>query len=145
MHCDGNKASGEHLATGGISRSGCGPRLLRNRRIMREMPSNCRQNVYGIMDLVRSLLAYFFCLIVLLAATSPQLPAQDLKYEGMKVINIRFDPPVQPLEGEELFEILPLKRGEPLRMPALRSSIERLFATGRYADIRVDVSPFDGG
>ena len=35
-------------------------------------------------------------------------------------------------EGAELFEMLPLKRDQPLRMPVVRSSIERLFATGRY-------------
>ncbi|MCU1238039.1 MAG: surface antigen [Candidatus Solibacter sp.] len=97
------------------------------------------------MDLVRSLLAYFLCLIVLLAATSRHLLAEDQKYDGMPVINIRFDPPVQPLEGSELFEILPLKRGQPLRMAVVRESIDRLFATGRYADIQVDISPYNGG
>jgi outer membrane protein assembly complex protein YaeT len=63
----------------------------------------------------------------------------------MQVVNIRFEPSVQPLEGSELFEILPLKRGQPLRMSIVRNSIERLFASGRYADIRVDVEPYSGG
>jgi outer membrane protein assembly complex protein YaeT len=97
------------------------------------------------MDSVRSLLASLLCLIVLLAAAPKLLPAEDQKYEGMPVVNIRFEPPQQPLEGSELFEILPLKRGEPLRMAVVHSSIERLFATGRYADMRVDVSPYAGG
>ena len=97
------------------------------------------------MILVRSLLAYFLCVIVLLVAASGRLLAQDQKYDGMQVVNIRFDPPVQPLEGAELFEILPLKRGQPLRMSVVRASIERMFATGRYADIKVDVEPYTGG
>jgi outer membrane protein assembly complex protein YaeT len=97
------------------------------------------------MALVRSLLGYFLCVIVLLAAASGRLLAQDQKYEGMQVVNIRFDPAAQPLEGAELFEILPLKRGEPLHMSVVRASIERLFASGRYADIQVDVEPYTGG
>jgi outer membrane protein assembly complex protein YaeT len=94
---------------------------------------------------VRSLLAYSLCLIVLLSATCGCLLAQDQKYEGMQVVNIRFQPRLQPLEGSELFEILPLKRGQPLRASVVRASIERLFATGRYADIQVSVEPYTGG
>ena len=75
----------------------------------------------------------------LLAAAQPQpLLAQYQKYEGMTVTNIQFDPPDQPLEAAELHDILPLKMGQPLRMADVRASIERLFATGRYADIQVD-------
>src|SRR3954454_943722 len=89
------------------------------------------------MSLVRSLLAFFSCLIVLLA--------QEQKYEGMQVVNIRFEPQEQPLEGAELFEILPLKRGQTLRRSVVRESIERMFATGRYSDIQVEAEPYNGG
>ena len=97
------------------------------------------------MNLVRSLLAYSFYMIVLLAAFPGRLCAQAQKYEGMTVVNIRFEPQQQPLEGSELFEILPLRRGEPLRSTVVRASIERLFATGRYADIKVSAEPYNGG
>ncbi len=100
---------------------------------------------YAIMNLVRSLLAYSFYMIVLLAAFPWRLSAQAQKYEGMTVVNIRFEPQQQPLEGSELFEILPLRRGEPLRSSVVRASIERLFATGRYADIKVAAEPYNGG
>ena len=46
------------------------------------------------------------------------------------MVNIRFEPAEQPLEGAELFEMLPLKRDQPLRMSVVRASVERLFATG---------------
>jgi outer membrane protein assembly complex protein YaeT len=93
--------------------------------------------------LVRSLLAYS---ILLLAVAQPRsLLAQYRKYEGQPVVNIRFEPAEQPLEGAELFEMLPLKRGQPLRMSVVRASIERLFATGRYRDIQVDAEPYNGG
>jgi outer membrane protein insertion porin family len=96
-----------------------------------------------IIELVRSLLA--FPILLLAAAQPPSLLAQYQKYEGQPVVNIRFEPAVQPLEGAELFEMLPLKRGEPLRMSVVRASVERLFATGRYRDIQVDAEPYTGG
>ncbi len=98
------------------------------------------------MRLVRSLLAYSPCVIMLLAAAQPRcLLAQYQKYEGLPVVNIRFEPAEQPLEGAELFEMLPLKRDQPLRMSVVRASVERLFATGRYRDIQVDAEPYNGG
>ena len=98
------------------------------------------------MNLVRWPLAFLSRAILLLAAAQPgNLQAQYQKYEGKPVLNIRFDPPEQPLEGSELFQILPLKRDQPLRMSVVRASIERLFATGRYADIQVDAEAFNDG
>ena len=98
------------------------------------------------MRLVRSLLAYSPCIVMLLAAAQPRsLLAQYQKYEGRPVVNIRFEPAEQPLEGAELFEMLPLKRDQPLRMSVVRASVERLFATGRYTDIQVDAEPYNDG
>uniref|UniRef100_Q02B19 Outer membrane protein assembly factor BamA n=1 Tax=Solibacter usitatus (strain Ellin6076) TaxID=234267 RepID=Q02B19_SOLUE len=97
------------------------------------------------MNLVRSLLAYSFYMIVLLAASPWRVCGQAQKFEGMTVANIRFEPREQPLEGSYLFEILPLKRGEPLRASVVRASIERLFATGQYLDIKVSAEPYNGG
>jgi outer membrane protein insertion porin family len=63
------------------------------------------------------------------------------------VVNVRFEPPAsqQPVDPEELFEILPMKRDQLFSMNVVRASIERLFATGRYADIQVDVESYDPG
>jgi outer membrane protein assembly complex protein YaeT len=95
------------------------------------------------MILVRSLLAYFPCLAVCLALARPAtLLAQYQKYEGKEVLTIQFDPVEQPLDPSELYEILPLKIHQPLSMAAVRASIERLFATGRYADIQVDAQSY---
>src|SRR6185312_6603619 len=62
---------------------------------------------------VRPLLAYLPCLILLLVARPVVLQAQGEDLEGRNVLNIRFDPPTpgQPLDAEELFQILPLKTG----------------------------------
>ena len=96
------------------------------------------------MMLVRPLLALYPCLL-LVPALSQTLPGQYRKYEGMDVAVIRFDPVRQPLEPEELHSILPLKMHEPLRMSVVHASIERLWATGRYADIQVDARPYGAG
>ena len=98
------------------------------------------------MMLVRSLLAYFPCVVVCLAvAQPPTLLAQYQKYDGKEVLTIQFDPVVQPVDPSELYEILPLKIHQPLTMASVRASIERLFATGRYADIQVDAEPYQNG
>ncbi len=96
------------------------------------------------MMVVRPLLALSLVLLAW-AAAPPELEGQAQKYEGLTVVNIQFDPINQPLEASELFAILPLKRGQPLRQTDLHASIQRLFATGRYADIQVDAEPYNGG
>jgi outer membrane protein insertion porin family len=84
--------------------------------------------------------------LLLLALAGPQIAhAQYQKYENQPVKVIQFDPTNQPLEPDELFQILPLKAGQPLRVADVRASIERLFATGRYADIQVDAEAVAGG
>jgi outer membrane protein insertion porin family len=97
---------------------------------------------------VRPLLVWFPCVVLTVALAWPrQLPARDgdLLPEGKPVRNIRFSPAEQPLDASELHDILPLKMNEPLRMSTVRASIERLFATGRYADIQVDAEPYQDG
>jgi outer membrane protein insertion porin family len=99
------------------------------------------------MNSVRFPLAYLPSLALLLVSQVDPLLAQPQKYEGLKVLNIRFDPavPDQPVHPEELYQILPLKRDQALSMNVVRASIERLFATGRYTDIQVDAEPYNGG
>jgi len=82
------------------------------------------------------------------AAQGQDSPKQDLStsaFEGQRIVNVAFDPPQQPLEGSELFEILPVKRGQNYTAADVRAAIERLYATGRYADIQVDASTVAGG
>ena len=97
------------------------------------------------MRMVCPTLAHFVCAILLLAVQPDALLAQAQKYEGKQVLTIQFDPRQQPLDPSELHDILPLQTNQPLRMADVRASIERLFATGRYADIQVDVKPSGDG
>jgi len=95
--------------------------------------------------MVRPTLAHYFCAIPLLFSSPAVLFGQAQKYEGKQILAIQFDPKEQPLEASELHDILPLKPDQPLRLADVRASIERLFATGRYADIQVDVEPYSQG
>ena len=96
------------------------------------------------MRTVRPRFSLLACGILLTAA--PQiLFAQYQQFEGQRIAVIRFDPEQQPLDADALHQILPLKAGEPLKMETVRATIDRLFATGRYADISVDAKPYDGG
>ena len=101
---------------------------------------------YVIMRMVRTRLALSPLLVLAWAVSEPaHLPAQSQKYEGKDIVNIQFLPPAQPLDPAELFKILPLKRGQPLRIADVSASIDRLFATGRYSDIQVDAEPYSNG
>lgn len=67
------------------------------------------------------------------------------QYEGKPVASIQFDPARQPLETATLLRLLPLKAGQPLHATDLREGIQRLYATGEYADIAADASLAGGG
>jgi outer membrane protein assembly complex protein YaeT len=96
--------------------------------------------------MVRRRLAYFsLVMLAVAAAPLPALRAQDQAFEGRRVVSIQFQPVVQSLDAEELGGILAMERDRPLRMADVRASIERLFATGRYADIQVDAEPDGDG
>src|SRR5262249_28662399 len=82
---------------------------------------------------------------LLLAAIPSRLPGQNLKFEGLPVRNIAFNPVEQPLDPSELHEILPLQMNKPFEMTAIRATIDRLFASGRYSDIQADVQPYRDG
>src|SRR5579871_209771 len=101
---------------------------------------------YVIMGMVRTRLALAPYLIVIWAVAQPRtLLAQYQKYEGKEIVNVQFVPAQQPVDALELFQILPVKRGQPLHIAEVRAAIDRLFATGRYADIQVDAEPYQNG
>lgn len=98
------------------------------------------------MFLVRRPFASVSRIIVLsLAAPMILLVGQDASWEGKRIAGIQFEPAQQPLDPAEINQILPLKQNQSLRLADVRASIERLFATGRYADIQVDAEPYQDG
>jgi len=85
-------------------------------------------------------------LVALLAGSAPAFGpvfGQDLptaRWEGRPISRIEFDPPQQPLSREELDRLLPLKAGSSLHMEDVRDAIQKLYSTGRFADVLIDAT-----
>lgn len=102
---------------------------------------------------VQSWLAFTASVCLLWTTGAPILDAQDArrpanperKYEGRPIASIQFVPPEQPLSVDTLQNLLAVRQGLPLEQDGLRTTIERLFATGRYSDIQVDATSSAGG
>ena len=70
---------------------------------------------------------------------------EAIKYEGMRITGISFEPADQPFTPSELAQTLPLKAGSIFHERSLREAIQSLFATGRYSDLAVDAAESGGG
>lgn len=81
---------------------------------------------------------------ILLAILSCATASAEVQ-EGRPISSLVFDPPQQPFPIPELERITALKPGSPLRLRDLRTAIQNLFSTGRYADIIVDASDAETG
>jgi len=73
--------------------------------------------------------------------------AQDLPgaFEGRRINRVMWDPETQPLAMSAIAEIIPVKKDALYSGRAIRETIERLYATGRYADIQVDATASGDG
>jgi outer membrane protein assembly complex protein YaeT len=68
--------------------------------------------------------------------SAPDLAGRDY-FEGRTIARIEFDPPGQPLPGPELERLLPFKIGTALKLSDVRLAIQKLYNTGRYADVSI--------
>jgi outer membrane protein insertion porin family len=84
-------------------------------------------------------LRMLLALLAGLASASGQgVPA--VSWEGRTISRIEYDPQQQPLPRNELDRLLPLRPGAALSMEDVRSAIQKLYLTGRYADIAIDAN-----
>ncbi len=60
------------------------------------------------------------------------------QFEGRAVTAVEFSPAQQPLPDAELRRLVPLRPGTIVAASLVRDALQKLFATGRYADIRVE-------
>src|ERR1700730_10735061 len=89
--------------------------------------------------------AVYPTLVFIFSAIFPAAVLGDTSsYEGKTIARIFFVPREQPVDPEELHRILPVKERTPLRLDDVRAAISRLYATGTYADIKVDAELRDG-
>ena len=62
------------------------------------------------------------------------------EYEGRPIVQVRYDPPTQPVVRADLTRLVALKEGELLRLANVQTTIKRLYTTGEYADIEVSAA-----
>ncbi len=82
---------------------------------------------------------------VLLAASASAAGALGSDFDGLTVERIEFVPEAQPLSIDRRASVLDVREGSPLRAEDLRTSIVRLYETGRYEAIEVEADRENGG
>ena len=80
--------------------------------------------------------ARFSIWIFFLAVQSLQAQAGD-RFEGKKIVSLRYDPPSQPLSSADLERVQQLAVGSPYSGAAVGETIDRMFQTGAYSDIQI--------
>lgn len=73
-----------------------------------------------------------------LALASGSLLAAPWDYLGKTIAEVRFIPEAQPLSSDQLTLITGIRKGDVVSEEAIRTAIQRLFATGRYDELQVD-------
>ena len=79
-----------------------------------------------------------FIVIVCAALIDTVYALGQSPFEGKPIIDIRYDPPAQPLAPQDLKSVSVLQIGMPLQSSEVAEAIQRMFATGRYTDIQVN-------
>jgi outer membrane protein insertion porin family len=91
-----------------------------------------------------ALRVFYGCSLIFSSLNADQLAPRSA-YEGQRIVNIRFDPPAQPVDSDDLNRLLTWKAGDELRLADVSAAIKRLYATGSYSSIDVDTEPVTGG
>jgi outer membrane protein insertion porin family len=78
-------------------------------------------------------------LLSLVISGADLAPPQE--YEGRPISAIRWDPPSQPVLREDLARLMPLQAGNALHVDDVRTAIKKLYGTGLYSNIEVEVTP----
>ena len=71
----------------------------------------------------------------------PGLAWGQPQFEGKQIVSIQYDPAPAPLAQKDLDRLQVVKTGTPLRMADIGTTIDRLYASGRFEDIQVDAEP----
>jgi outer membrane protein assembly complex protein YaeT len=66
-------------------------------------------------------------------------------FEGKTIVSVNYEPERQPLDPRDLQRVQLLHAGSALHAEDVASTIDRMFATGRYQDIQVDAEPSGTG
>ena len=84
-------------------------------------------------------------LTLVLAAVLPHMNAQSSNYFGRRVVRVEYSPAKQPIDQIDLRTSQLVKVGAPLRSEDVAGTIDRLYASGYYDDIKVDAETAPDG
>jgi outer membrane protein insertion porin family len=70
---------------------------------------------------------------------------QSVSFQGIPIRSVAYEPAQQPLEPGNLAAVTVLVAGEPYSADKAAETIDRMFATGRYEDVQIDVRTNQGG
>ncbi len=89
-------------------------------------------SLWGVRSPVLLLVCIMFAVVI--------APAQEsgTDFAGRTIGRIEWDPPNQPLPSAELERLLPFHAGSTLKPADVRTAIEKLYRTNRFADISID-------
>jgi outer membrane protein insertion porin family len=79
------------------------------------------------------------CLLTLGISGADLAPPAD--FEGKTISAIRWDPPSQPVLRQDLARLMPIQAGNALHADDVRTAIKKLYSTGLYSNIEVEVTP----
>src|SRR6266851_3608824 len=108
---------------------------------VKRVPPRRREPRRGALSLgnVRPLLSMLLHLLLGAAAVSAQSSSGGAaNFEGRMIARIDFNPPEQPLPRDELDRLLPLHAGSALKQDDVHQALQKLFETGRFADVSID-------
>src|SRR5690348_8460559 len=82
--------------------------------------------------------------LVLVLLAGPGL-VEGQSFAGKVVESIAYDPPAQPIDPHDLKRMLLVQIGRPLDPLQVAGTIDRLFSSGLYTNIKVDAEPSGSG
>ncbi len=85
-----------------------------------------------------------FVRLVIVCVLAASCHGQGSEFAGRPIIDIQYVP-ADILHPADLERVQVVKKGAPLRTEDVAESIDRLFVTGRFEDIAVEVEPSDNG
>ena len=65
------------------------------------------------------------------------------RFEGKIISDVVYDPPLQPVDARDLARLQVFMKGAAFRQADAGATIDKLFATGYYDDIKIEVTPQD--
>ncbi len=93
------------------------------------------------MTIVKHVWVSAFAISVAACATPTLETTQPQQFEGRTVVEVRYDPVDQPIDSRDLAAVERVQVGKPLNLDDVAATIDGLFASGLFTDIKAYAEP----